>query len=212
MNKMLWVLLLACLPFGLEAQYSMNEMGIGGGAGFSMMPNTQEFIPGAHIRGEYFFSHYACGKAYGFHVQGGMLFTSASGTNGAWLGLPLSSSGDLSLLALDAGLFGKIRLHDYHRPKEWAVFVGPKLQAPLMGRYLADGNRGKLSQIASVNRILPGMHLSLQVRRPAGKKSYFIEPGLEYYLLPSFKTNLGGPVQQMHIFLKFGYAFWDQRG
>jgi hypothetical protein len=213
MSKVLWMLLTACLPFLAKAQYSMHEMGVGAGLGFTAMPSQEEFVPGGHVSGEYFFSHYACGKAFGFHVQGGFNFSSVSGSNGAWLGLPLSSSGDLSILSLDAGFFGKIRLHEYHRPKEGALLLGPKLQSPLMARYSADGNKGNLGQIGNMNRIIPGLHLSLQLRRPASKKkSYFIEPGVEYYLLPVFKTSLGGPVQQMHFFIKFGYAFWDQRG
>ncbi|MEM7040618.1 MAG: hypothetical protein AAF570_26885 [Bacteroidota bacterium] len=68
-------------------------------------------------------------------------------------------------------------------------------------------------QVSSVSAFTAGAHVSLQFRRPAPeKKSWFIQPGVEYYFLPAFRSFQNGDVSPFYFFLNFGYAFWDKRG
>lgn len=195
-------------------QYSMQEMGLSAGLGLGIFPNSHQTTVGPAVGAEYFFSHYACGKAYGLHFTGGINSTFPMNANdGIWIDQPLANKSSLQIIALEAGAYAKIRLHDYHRPKEWAVFFGPKIQLPIVAQYQTNLSSGSLaSTSSSVNRIMPGLHLSLQFRRPVKKQSWFLEPGFEYYLPSLFQTLGGGNVHQSQIFLKFSYAFWDQRG
>ncbi len=212
-NVFIWMLIACCLPIGGFAQYSMQEMGVSVGAGVGLFPNTQKVALGPAVSAEYFFSHYACGKAYGLHFTGGVNAAfPMDGNSGEWID-QLGTKSSLQVIGVDFGAYGKIRLHEYHRPKEWAVFLGPKIMVPLVAKYSTDLGSGSLSSTSlSVNRILPGIHLSMQFRRAIKKQSWFLEPGVEYYFNPLFQSWGGGNVTQAQVFLKFSYAFWDQRG
>ena len=212
-KKYVWILLLIGLPFWSWAQYSMNEMGLSAGLGWAMLPNSADLAMGPSVSGEYFFSHYACGKAYGFHFTGGINAAfPMNGKNGNWIDQPFATKSSLQIIALDGGAYGKIRLHEYHRPHEWAVLFGPKIMVPMVTKYTTDLENGTLGRTVSVNRFLPGLHLSLQFRKPIKKQSWFIEPGAEFFLAPLFQSTLGGNASFSQVFLKFSYAFWDQRG
>lgn len=119
-----------------------------------------------------------------------------------------------SIVSLDVAALGKLRIHEYHRPREWAVFFGPRLQVPLLARYSNELGNGPLSGMTEkVSRILPGIELSMQFRRPVGKKkSWFIHPGAAYFFLPAFKALPTAAPKPLYFFLNFGYALWDQRG
>jgi hypothetical protein len=203
------------LPLGAWAQYAMEEMGFEAGPGLAVLSSSNGAAIGPGGNALVFYSHYACGKAYGFHFTAGAnaLFPATSkGADIVDLGFPSKANfrfGNLSFAAL-----GKIRLHEYHRPKEWAVFLGPKLQVPLLAQVASTQESGPLSQKAqSVNHFWTGVELSMQFRRPIGKKkSLFVHPGIEYYFLPAFNSTAAGAVKPLYVFLNFGYAFWDLRG
>jgi hypothetical protein len=198
-----------------HSQYSMEEMGIEGGGGWAIFPNSAKSLAGPAFNANYFFSHYACGKAYGLHFTGGFagfLPSAADATN--ILDDATAGKASLRFAGFELGAMGKIRIHEYHRPKEWAVFLGPKLQIPLMAAYSSEnGNGGLRDKVSSVGAFWPGVHLSVQFRQPASKKkSWFIRTGAEYYLTPAFQSVGAGSVQPLYLFLNFGYAFWDKRG
>lgn len=218
--KQLWMLALACLvglafPQGAAAQYNLEELGMEVGPGFAMLQNTSTNALGPGGNVNVFFSHYACGKGYGFHITAGATALFPSTQEGQLLiDEPAAGSTRLQFAGLDVGFMGKLRIHEYHRPREWAVFLGPKLLVPVMARAASDAGSGPLDdQVRTVNHFWTGAQLSVQFRRPISKKkSWFIHPGVEYYFLPAFSSSVAGDAKPLYIFLNFGFAFWDQRG
>lgn len=198
-----------------SAQYSMEEVGMEVGPGLTLLLSPDQLALGPSGNVNAFFSHYACGKRYGFHFQLGMTGMFANSEVGQEiLDPPAFGKTGLQFAGLDAAVLGKIRLHEYHRPREWAVFFGPRVMAPLITRYSSDAGSGSLSDVTStLSRVWPGLELSVQFRNPVGKKkSWFVHPGAAYFFLPAFTSSVGGSNSPLYLFLNFGYAFWDQRG
>lgn len=209
--------LIFLLGFGasrLRAQYTLDELGISGGGGFALFPNLVAPASGPGFNANAFYSHYFCGKNYGIHfLAGGSAFLPSYASANELVSTLPSEKLSMTLVNLELGAFGKVRLHEYHRPRETALFIGPKVLLPLMSRYSAGEESGVLRDVAKVSPVQVGAHLSLQIRRPAPeKKSWFIEPGVDYYFIQSFNSNPGGDVRNLYISLNFGFAFWDQRG
>lgn len=199
---------------GLQAQYTLNELGVSGGGGLALFSNEVGPALGPGFNANAFFSHYLCGKAYGFHLQAGAagFLPSHSTANELIAGLPAERL-SMTLMNLELGAFAMVRPRDFHRPRETALFIGPKVLVPFMSRYTAGEESGALRDIAKVSPVQVGAHLSLQIRRPAPeKKSWFIEPGVDYYFIQTINANPAGDLRNLYIFLNFGFAFWDQRG
>lgn len=212
-RRRLWLGWLAAflLPLIAQGQYSMHEAGFELGPGFALLKGSGATALGPAGNVNAFFSHYACGKAYGFHITAGATALFPGTADGsALVDDPSSSRLGLQFAGLDLGLLGKIRTHEKHWPREWAVFLGPKIYLP----FLAHTSNGPLrDDVDAVGRFLPGLQVSVQFRRPAGrKKSWFIHPGAEYYFLPAFQSDAAGLVSPLYLFLNFGYAFWSQKG
>lgn len=219
MKQLFGIVLAGLLCLGRPAmawsQYALEELGVEMGPGITLFQNSSENALGLGANANAFYSHYACGKAYGFHLTAGAAaFFPSTGNGERLIDEPIAGTTNLQFVNLDFGVLGKIRLHEYHRPHEWAVFLGPKLQVPLVAHASTDGGTGSLDQsVRTVNRIWPGVQLSMQFRRPASKKkSWFIHPGVEYYFLPAFSSTVAGDVKPLYFFLNFGFAFWDLRG
>jgi hypothetical protein len=209
------LVLLLGLPAIAVAQYNLEEMGVEAGPGLAVFQNTSQSALGPAFSANAFYSHYACGKGYGFHITAGASGLFPSITQGQLLlDPPASGQTSLQFANLDFGFMGKLRIHEYHRPKEWAVFLGPKLQVPLITRYASAGSAGGLKDVTSaINHLWAGAQLSVQFRQPiTKKKSWFIHPGVEYYFLPSYRSATAGDSRLLYVFLNFGFAFWDQRG
>jgi hypothetical protein len=209
------VLMVAWLPFKGMAQYNLEEFGVELGPGFALLLDGPDKAMGPAVNANAFFSHYACGKGYGFHLNAGVTSMFPSTADGAAMtDLPAAEKLQFSFVGLDVAALGKLRIHEYHRPREWAVFFGPRLQVPLMARYSNSDGSGSLDDITEkVSRVWPGVELSVQIRRPIGKKkSWFIHPGAAYFFVPAFKGQATIGPKPLYLFLNFGYALWDQRG
>jgi hypothetical protein len=194
----------------LRAQYSLSETGLmlGGGAGILSGGETT-LGPSLHMGG--FFSHYTCGKRYGFHFAGGAgLDLNRSGNSNSSGSSVLDQNAALSIGYLYLGAYGKIRPHTYHRPKEICFLVGPQLEVPLLTRYATDSLSGSLKEAgADVPTLLPAIHVSAQFRRPMGDElSFFIEPGVDAQLSPLYSTS-GGARSCMRVTLALGVSFWN---
>ncbi|MEY3441787.1 MAG: hypothetical protein RLZZ519_68 [Bacteroidota bacterium] len=208
-------LFLFWLPCQISAQYNLEEFGVELGPGLSLLMDGPNQAVGPAFNANAFFSHYACGKGYGFHLNAGATGMFPSTADGSQITYQISTSPmRFSIVSLDVAALGKLRIHEYHRPREWAVFFGPRLQVPLLARYSNELGNGPLSGMTEkVSRILPGIELSMQFRRPVGKKkSWFIHPGAAYFFLPAFKALPTAAPKPLYFFLNFGYALWDQRG
>lgn len=209
------LLIVVSLADRVAAQYNLEEFGMEAGPGLTILlsPDQLALGPGGQVNA--FFSHYACGKRYGFHLQVGMTGLFPRNEIGQeLLDPPVTGQIGMQFAGVDAGVLGKIRLHEYHRPREWAVFFGPRVMAPLIARYSSPAGSGALKDVTtSMSPILGGVELSVQFRNPIGKKkSWFLHPGGVFYFVPVFNSTTGGPNLPLYLFLNFGYAFWDQRG
>lgn len=181
------------------AQYTLDEIGFNAGAGAALYNFEGDREQGVGVNANVFYGHYFCGKAYGIHTQGGFNF--------------ISSGDDVmrrSQFQFEGGFFFKLKRHDYHRSKEWAVLIGPKFQIPIVtSTYDKVGN---IEPPTEWSPVVPVAHISFQFRRPAPeKKSWFIQPGVEYGVLPDFNLYTR-EYRRTYIFLHFGYAFFDKRG
>jgi hypothetical protein len=198
-----------------HAQYTMDELSVNAGAGYALFPNLASAASGPAAHANFVYGHYLCGKAYGFQLEGGIaaFLPSHPEASNLFGSLPAERL-SITSLNLALGAYAKIRPRDYHRPREIALLVGPKVLLPLVGRYSAGDQSGALRDVAAtVSTISLGGHLGLQIRRPAKeKKSWFIEPGVDYYFMPLFNGNPAGDVRNLYLSLGFGFAFWDKRG
>ncbi len=187
------------LSSDLQAQYTLDEIGFNAGPGVALYNFEGDREQGVGVNANVFYSHYFCGKSYGIHTQGGFNYIN-SGTAGV----------RRSQFQFEGGFFFKLKRHDYHRSKEWAVLIGPKFQIPTITSVVSKvGNVEPPTQWTSV---VPVAHISFQFRRPAPeKKAWFIQPGVEYGILPDYKLNQR-EYRRTYIFLHFGYAFFDKRG
>ncbi len=202
--------LLSFFAFSAKAQYSLNETGfmLGGGAGILSGGETT-LGPAVHAGG--FFSHYTCGKRYGFHFAGGAgLHLNHSGGESLAGSSALDQNAALSIGYLYLGAYGKIRPHTYHRPKEICFLVGPQLEVPFLARYATDSLSGNLKDAgADVRSLLPAIHVSAQFRRKMGKElSFFMEPGVDAQLSPLYSTS-GGARSCMRLTLAMGVSVWN---
>lgn len=195
-----------------KAQYTLDEIGVNLGGGYVTANSVAVDLGGFGLHTNLFYGHYFCGKTYGIHVQGGFNYNNLSTSNGDGAFGDGTGAMTINQLQFEGAGFFKIKLKDYHRPKEWAVFFGPKFSVPLIQNYSSEMGSGKLSDIAGTPFIVPAAHLSVQFRRPAPeKKSWFFQPGIEYSLYDDFSTPQNS-FSRLYLFLNFGYAFFDKRG
>lgn len=183
-----------------KAQYTLDEIGVnaGGGLGLYSNPGIQGRHVGAGANVNAFYGHYFCGKSYGIHTQAGFNYFN--------IGTDIIR---FSQVQFEGGFFLKWKLKDYHRPKEWAIIIGPKFQVPLLRKIKTDP---QFDIPVEGPVILPIGHVSLQFRRPAkDKKSWFIQPGFEYSIFEDFQL-VNSVTRRTYFFLHFGYAFFDKRG
>lgn len=211
-----YILLLGCLLWAgaATAQYHLNEIGLNAGGGLAMLQSSEGSLSGPAWNVNGFYGHYFCGKAYGIQATIGVnSFHPSTDDGGLVVDDEEAGQTSLTLTSLDAGFYFKLKKNDYHRPKEIAVLVGLKANLPLVTRYSSQNTSGSLETGgAIVSTIVPGAHLSLQIRRPIGEMSLFIQPGAEYYVTPLFNGERAGDVNPLYLFLNVGIALWDQRG
>lgn len=206
------------LTLPVKGQYTLDEIGFNLGGGYGSYLNNVTPLHGPAARLSGFYSHYFCGKAFGIQAQAGVQGLFPSSSQGPLL-FPVTPEGsNLSLRRIQAelGFFFKLRPHDYHRRKEWALIVGPVLPLPISTTFTFDGptstRSGNWDLLEPIKAApFPLVHLSFQLRRPLDKKSWFIQPGVEFSPAVVFETAATS-FRSFNAFITFGYAFWEKRG
>lgn len=208
--------LLLCLTLGLaflpavKGQYALEETGIEvGGAYGPLMIGSERTLHVTEAQVNGFWSHYTCGKAYGFHVSGGLYAQQAAYKDGS-PPIDISIFDGMNSLGLELGVFGKMRTHTFHRPREFALLAG------LKARYRVLDNRSENEKIyANIPRMQVLAHGSIFIRRPLGDdNSLFIRPGVDLWLRDLVETTVV-PFQTARplVFnLAIGVTIWDDRG
>jgi hypothetical protein len=204
MSVLLWLSAAFCM-----GQNSVDETGISAGFGASVFTGEGVALnPGYNA--DFFFSHYACGKRWGFHFEGGY-----RGTTGLFRGLydptieVLWPKTTATFHNLELGAYFKIRPHTYNRKKELAFLVGPKLSFGGLWTASGIGKNVFANSNGEVTVVNPGLHASLWIRRPLGEEqSFFIRPGAQLYV-SKFYTVRNVNFSNYYLFLDFGFTFWN---
>lgn len=214
--KTLWLIPLLALAFApqMHAQYALTEAGVrlAVGPALPQGANRLGVGPAATLAG--FYTHYVCGKSYGYWLEGGLRYTGGSEAEGAepsLLALGNTQQVSYSFVHAEGGAYLKLRKNNYHRKKELALLVGPKLQLRALSRatpadstgasYASDGYR-------SVASIGVAAHLAVTYRMPLGKRSLIIHPGVEYSFL-NWASASGAAYRNIYVFVGAGLVLWS---
>lgn len=207
------MLLLAALP--AAAQYHLGEVGGGLGGGGALPVPIGQVQPGYSWMLNGWYSRYICGKAYGYHIDGGLRgqsLTERSWVQPAFPGSFLMPGSTAHYLQLTAGGYFKLRLHNYHRKKELSFLLGPKVAVNLYQKTTFDGAEGPGQTVLTAPVASPGLHFSAWYRLPLGDNlSWFITPGFEYYFLSYKNTGSGASTGLATVFLQANFTFWSTR-
>lgn len=205
--------LMAWLAVGagtLPAQYSLDETGISFGGGARLLTGAGSMKAEAGFNASFFYSHYVCGKRWGFHFEGGY-----GGHAGSLHGLylptedPIDPYPSLSMHSGELAALFKLRTVTYHRRSETAFLMGPQLSVlwlPVLQPEIRNLFEDRNGRFTTFN---PGVHFSLWLRRPLGEEqSLFIRPGALVNMLPLYQVN-GNRVSGYYLFLNLGFTIWN---
>lgn len=202
---------------GSQAQYALTEAGPLVTAGLALPVGSENVRLGLSAGVGGFFTHYRCGKRDGFwlELQARYFQVSDDQPDTATLAFPTppapgAAALNYSFVQLDGGIYYKIRIPNYHRPRELALLVGPKFSYRLLAQ--ADGETFESDTYREVKRGYIGAHLSVFYRLPAGKRySYFVGAGGEYFFGDAVTTSADPRLRYAHLFVRFGYVLWNTR-
>lgn len=206
--------LAASIP-AVRAQYELDEMTVHAGAGLGALLHTGGTGLGPAANANFDFTHYPCGKAFAIQGVAGVTLGQTNWADGqATFGPAGLGKTRLNWAVGELGAAVKLRVHDYHRPREMALVVGPRLWLPVatgVNTPLVNGDVARTD--AKVPLLLVGGNLGLQFRQPApDKKSWFIEPGIFWSPMPFLEAADDSRALPVYLYLNFGFAFWDERG
>lgn len=169
-----WLLLIVPVALSTQrvvAQSVVRESGarLAGGV---FLPQADGLDAGAAAEAAVFYSHYFCGKTYGYHIEGGVNYS----------GLEVAGASG-SLIRPFVGVYGKLRPHRYNRKTEIALLLGPRLD------YTATTDPSDLND----EPLQVGLHSSLWLRLPRGRShSWFVQLGATYYPTDLLQNASGG--------------------
>jgi len=208
------IFLLMTSQINLYSQYHLNEAGAFLGLGSNIPLDGKTVKPYYAYNFNGFYSHYRCGKRDGFHAEIGMrgFRVNEKAVENGFLQSENTGKHDYHFMYLDLGLMYKIRREKYHRDKETAILVGPKLNVRASSFHYNDSTklqRYNPNDYRDLTLLIPGIHLSFLSRIPfRPKKTYFIRYGGEFYFLPNAKTDKQN-FSSIYLFIQLGIPFWN---
>lgn len=174
------------------AQYHFTELGARLDAGLLHNLHSQGHNPGAQWKASAFFSHFFCGKNYGYQLEGGAFvgltdYTPPSPTivtdKGTEVPPGQQYGGHIAAL-------WKMRVHNYHRDKEWFFLIGPRfvLQTDAQKWAFTYRPNGATQDAVFTLTELPlstWLSLSGWRRLPMGSnRSWLVGGGIDFSLTP----------------------------
>ena len=209
----------AYVPAQVLGQYHLSELGAQVGAGLAV-PYGASFVPqengtatadpgfGQHVGG--YFSHWVCGKTYGYQFSIGYRGQS-SNSGGSPGGFNNGQSWGTTAYYgfVTAGAYFKWRPKKFHREKEWNLLLGPKLNVLILA------NEDRTSIVADpiepdYNRIQPALHGSVWFRFPwSNRRSWFVAPGVDVLPLSIGTTGSGVGFLTVYPHLTFAMTFYN---
>jgi hypothetical protein len=226
--KIVGILLAFCfVPVITCAQYHLNELGLKAGGGINAFypfassqgetsENVYQPVPGFDVTGYY--SHYVCGKNYGYHIELGFRHLRMNEERQTSTPITGGANGLYKWRAqmLTAGFYYKWRKEKFHQPKEFCIMVGPKVNVPLAHQLkMEDGNYEAITssnEPFSLSPVMPGGSLQFWWRRPIDNKyawSYFICPGIDGFGMPFVDPENGTAPYNVYIYLNVGLTLWN---
>lgn len=223
---------LGLLPSLASAQYHFQEVGLRFGGGTNIPTPFREIendvINEAQspwnlswaYNANLFYSHYFCGKNYGYHIDLGVRgFNLVEDRPAGFAPTYFSpdSAGRYSYVFhyADLGVYFKVRRHNYNRRKEVALLFGPKLNVRFWSRVTDDAGNVEVFQgndFRNVGLLVPGLQVSVWFRRKLGRNgSFFLIPGCDFYVLNTASTELGQNFRSIYPHLNLGFTFWNNR-
>ncbi len=207
------------VPAQVLGQYHLSEFGAQLGAGLAV-PLGAEYAPsadgnatadpgfGQHVGG--YFSHWVCGKTYGYQFSlgyRGQSSVSAGSPGGFTNGQSFGTTAYYGFVT--AGAYFKWRPKKFHREKEWNLLLGPKLNV------LVVDSEDRSSIVfgplePDYNRIQPALHGSVWFRFPwSNRRSWFIAPGVDYLPLSIGTTGSGVGFSTVYPHVTFAMTFYN---
>ncbi|GIV42995.1 MAG: hypothetical protein KatS3mg035_0118 [Bacteroidia bacterium] len=199
-----------------NAQYHLDEIGMQLGAGTNLPIGADQLSPYYAYNACGFYTRYRCGKKDGFLLEGGTRGFSVleKPTNNSFLQPDNNQKMNFHFIYLFLGAHYKFRFKDFHRDNEWAFLIGTKADFRFTSLHQSDLNK-KLQRYNSDNYrtiygFLPGISISAWIRKSyAPKKSFFIRPGIDYFLKNTVSTQSNLRFENLHLFINLGFIFWN---
>ncbi len=174
----LLVLALLCMGLSpLRAQFALSEGGVRVALGVIAPLEAPRAQVGPSISLGGFYTHYLCGKRSGYWLEGALVqhfFNERGGTAPSLVSAAATGPNQYTLLNLQLAALYKFRPVNYHRAREWAFLIGPKLDLALTPR-VATGSEGFGLLADSATRQVRtgwlGLHTSVIYRRPMMRTS-----------------------------------------
>jgi hypothetical protein len=228
----LFGILLIFSPLVGLSQYHLHEFGfkVGGGSSvpfmrsdeipFEGLAENQNVAPlyGANL--DAYYSYYPCGKSYGFHLELGHRVCGVRETadlNDTFgpFGPERDLKRDLHIGYLNLGAYFKFRKNNFHRDKETAFMVGPKLNIRTFNLQNYEGTSQRFAPegLRELNRFLPGLYAGAWFRLPlkGTRRHWFVAPGVEIYFLPNARSEFGPQFATLYPHLNLAYTFYNNR-
>lgn len=199
-----------------NAQYHLDEIGMQLGGGTNIPMGAEQLSPYYAYNACAFYTRYRCGKKDGFLLEAGARGFSVleNSTNNSFLQPDNNQKMNFHFIYLFLGAHYKFRFKDFHRDNELAILIGTKgdfrftslhqsTNNPKLQRYNSDNYR-------TVYGFLPAISVSAWIRKSyKPRKSFFIRPGIDYFLKPTVQTTNNLSFENLHLFLNIGIIFWN---
>lgn len=198
------------------AQYHLDEIGMQAGGGTNVpLAAPATLSPSYAYNACAFYTRYRCGKKDGFLMEVGMrgFQIPEKATPNSLLAPDNNIPMRFHFLYSFLGLHYKIRFKDYHRDNEVAFLIGTKGDFRFTSLHNSDVyklQRYNSDAYRKVYGFIPAASLSLWIRKAwAPRKTFFIRPGIDYAFKPTVKTVSNLQFENLHLFLNFGFIFWN---
>jgi hypothetical protein len=203
--KGIWFIAFWAAAATTAAQTSISEAGVLARAGVAAaVANSAALGYKAGLTG--FFTHFVCGKPYGYWLEGGLHYASLSQTSAQFSNVRFNHD----IAWADVGAYLKLRPHRNNRKKEWALLAGPKISPLLVSTTtIQDTPLGNIRSASGGFGLSFGGHVSVLYKMHIKNEfSLVLNPGAEWNSNLSTQQNVP-PLANWHVFFGVGLVLWQ---
>ncbi len=213
MNFIIFILIIFSFA---EAQYHLDEVGMQLGGGSNVPVGATNLTPFYAYNACGFYTRYRCGKKDGFLLEAGARGFSIleKATPNSFFQPDNNQKMNFHFIYLFLGAHYKFRFKDFHRDNELAFLIGSKADFRFTSLHQSENDkklqRLNTNEYRTIYGFLPGVSISAWIRKAyAPRKSFFIRPGFDYFLKNTATTKTNLKFENFHLFLNFGFIFWN---